>query len=336
MSSARSRSLSDSNALTLLLDLMSAEKGAAPNTLQAYERDLEDLSHFLSRRNSSFEHCTPNDLEAYHIDLSDRDMAASSIARKISAIRQLFRFLYRDGHRTDDPSTGLQPPRRSRPLPKSLTVQEVDRLIEAARFNASLEGPTPKRQIRAMRLYVLLELLYATGLRVSELVSLPASAAHQDGHFLLVVGKGSKERLVPLSDRAKQAMQDYQTMQLSLEKSAKSIKGATGKAWLFPASSQTGHYTRQAFARELKSVAINVGLEAEAVSPHVLRHAFASHLLQNGANLRAIQKLLGHSDISTTQIYTHIMDERLIELVEHHHPLSDKFMGQKTTKPSKK
>ena len=172
-----------------------------------------------------------------------------------------------------------------------------------------------------MRLYVLLELLYATGLRVSELVTLPASAAHMDGQFISIVGKGSKERLVPLSERAKIAMRDYRAM---LKKTGMP-NSSSAQPWLFPSSGKEGHYTRQAFARELKALAGDVGLNASAVSPHVLRHAFASHLLQNGANLRAVQKLLGHSDISTTQIYTHILDERLMELVEHHHPLSDQF-----------
>ena len=313
--------INNRQAIHLFLDAMSAERGASPNTLDAYERDLDDLDSALSHRKARFETCDTEMLRKYLADLADRDLAASTVARKISAIRQLFGFLYRDGFRTDDPSTPLKAPKRNRPLPKILTIQEVDRLIEAARFNASLDGPTPKRQIRAMRLYVLLELLYATGLRVSELVSLPASAAHQDGQFLAVIGKGSKERLVPLTDRAKEAMRDYRTMLADTGGS----NSARARQWLFPSSGEDGHYTRQAFARELKSLADDVGLNAASVSPHVLRHAFASHLLQNGANLRAVQKLLGHSDISTTQIYTHILDEKLIELVEQHHPLSETF-----------
>ena len=317
--------LANHQAIHLFLDSMSAEKGASQNTLDAYQRDLDDLSDYLNTQDISFEACLDEHLRAYLGDLAERDLAASSVARKISSIRQLFRFLYRDGFRPDDPSTMLKAPKRARPLPKILTVQEVDRLIEAARFNASLAGPTPKRQIRAMRLYVLLELLYATGLRVSELVTLPASAAHMDGHFLSVIGKGNKERLVPLSDRAKEAMRSYRAML----KTTGAPKNSSAQPWLFPSSSKEGHFTRQAFARELKAMAADVGLNAASVSPHVLRHAFASHLLQNGANLRAVQKLLGHSDISTTQIYTHIMDERLIELVENHHPLSAQFKTKK-------
>lgn len=320
-------SLSDSRAIHLFLDLQSAEKGASPNTLDAYRRDLEDLSAFLAHNKISLECVTSQNLRNFVADLSDRDLASTTIARKISAIRQFFRFLYADGFRKDDPATLLQAPKRNRSLPKILSVEEVDRLIEAARFNASLDGPTPKRQIRAMRLYVLLEVLYATGLRVTELVSLPASAAHQDGQFIGVVGKGDKERLVPLSDRAKSAMRGYREM---LQATTKPAKGSEkGETWLFPSFGKTGHYTRQAFARELKSLADDVGLDKDMVSPHVLRHAFASHLLQNGANLRAVQKLLGHSDISTTQIYTHILDERLIELVEQHHPLSEQFRNPK-------
>ena len=322
--------LSNRQAIHLFLDSMSAEKGASQNTLDAYQRDLDDLGDALAARNLRFEACVFEDLRAYLGELGERDLAASSIARKISAIRQLFRFLYRENFRDDDPASLLKAPKRNRPLPRILTVQEVDRLIEAARFNASLEGPTPKRQIRAMRLYVLLELLYATGMRVSELVGLPASAAHQDGQFLSIIGKGSKERLVPLSDRAKAAMLNYRTM-LAESTGKASLKE---QAWLFPSFGESGHYTRQAFARELKALADDVGLDANGVSPHVLRHAFASHLLQNGANLRAVQKLLGHSDISTTQIYTHILDERLIELVEQHHPLSSQFAGKKIKKTS--
>ena len=324
--------LSNRQAIHLFLDALSAEKGAAGNTLEAYERDLDDLDMVLGAEGLHFETCGTDALRAYLTELAKRDLAASSVARKISAIRQLFRFLYRDGYRSDDPSTQLKAPRRNRPLPKILTVQEVDRLIEAARFNASFVGPTPKRQVRAMRLYVLLEVLYATGLRVSELVSLPASAAHQDGQFLSIVGKGSKERLVPLSDRAKAAMVDYRALLAATSKAKGAAKAAKGglsqQGWLFPSSGQSGHYTRQAFGRELKALAQDVGLDGALVSPHVLRHAFASHLLQNGANLRAVQKLLGHSDISTTQIYTHILDERLIELVENHHPLSAKHAAK--------
>ena len=313
--------LSNVRAIDLFLDSLSAEKGASINTLEAYRRDLDDLDAHLSRQKLRFEQCDQEALRRFVRTLSDQDFASSTLARKISSIRQLFRFLYRDGFRKDDPATTLKAPKRQRPLPKILTEQEVDRLIEAARFNASLEGPTPKRQIRALRLYVLLEVLYATGLRVSELVSLPASAAHQDGDFLSVIGKGDKERLVPLSERAKDAMLDYRSL-LTREATRNQQRN---KQWLFPSSGQSGHFTRQAFGRDLKALADDVGLEAASVSPHVLRHAFASHLLQNGANLRAVQKLLGHSDISTTQIYTHILDERLIELVENHHPLSDQL-----------
>lgn len=319
--------LSDPRAIHLFLDLQSAEKGASPNTLDAYQRDLEDLSEFLTRKQLTLVTAKKGNLRAFVIDLSDRDLATTTVARKISAIRQFFKFLYADGFRQDDPASLLQAPKRKAGLPKVLSIEEVDRLIEAARFNASLEGPTPKRQIRAMRLYVLLEVLYATGLRVTELVSLPASAAHQDGQFISVIGKGEKERLVPLSDKAKQAMREYRHMVSETAPKKGSIEQIT---WLFPSFGKSGHYTRQAFARELKSLADDVGLDKNSVSPHVLRHAFASHLLQNGANLRAVQKLLGHSDISTTQIYTHILDERLIELVEQHHPLSEQFRNTKS------
>lgn len=313
----------DARYISLYLDMLSAERGAAQNTLEAYQRDLEDLSDYISQQRSTIEQADTDLLRSFMSDLGAKGVAPSTAARKLSSLRQLFGFLYREGLRPDDPTTSLQAPKRTRPLPKILSVAEIDRLIEAARFNASLEGPTPKRQIRALRLYVLLEVLYATGLRVSELVSLPASAAHQDGQFLSVTGKGNKERLVPLSDRAKDAMITYRAMIAS--QNQQKGKGAQNQhAWLFPSSGKSGHYTRQAFARELKSLADDVALDASSVSPHVLRHAFASHLLQNGANLRMLQKLLGHADISTTQIYTHILDEKLRELVEQHHPLAQK------------
>ncbi|MCV6546820.1 MAG: site-specific tyrosine recombinase XerD [Cohaesibacter sp.] len=314
----------DARLIRLYLDMLSAERGAALNTLEAYQRDLEDLSDFLGQQNSSFETASAGHLRDFLVDLQNRGIAPSSAARKLSSLRQIFRFLYREGLRQDDPSTTLQAPKRNRPLPKILSIEEVDRLIEAARFNASFEGPTPKRQLRALRLYVLLEVLYATGLRVSELVSLPASAAHLDGQFLSVIGKGNKERLVPLSDRAKDAMIHYQAM----IKAQNQPKGSISKTdWLFPSFGKSGHYTRQAFGRELKSLADDVGLQAKSVSPHVLRHAFASHLLQNGANLRMVQKMLGHADISTTQIYTHILDEKLRQLVQEHHPLAKQALG---------
>jgi integrase/recombinase XerD len=240
-------------------------------------------------------------------------LQASSVARKLSAIRQLYRFLYSERHRGDDPAAILEGPRRGRPLPKVLSIADVDRLIVAARNNA--QGAEGNEAIRAARLHCLLELLYATGMRVSELVALPASAARRDQRMLMVRGKGGKERLVPLNDPARQAMADYRAQ-------LKDSKAAESK-WLFPSFGESGHLTRQHFGRDLKTLAAQCGLRSDTVSPHVLRHAFASHLLQNGADLRVVQTLLGHSDISTTQIYTHILEERLKTMVRDLHPLAD-------------
>jgi integrase/recombinase XerD len=237
----------------------------------------------------------------------------------LSAIRQLYRFLYAEGHRTDDPAAVLEGPKRGRPLPKVLSVREVDALLAAVRTDT--EQPISQR-LRAARMTCLIEVLYATGLRVSELVALPASAARRDERMLIVRGKGNKERLVPLNDAAKRAMRGYLALREEATAATK-MKKAQSK-WLFPSFGESGHLTRQHFARDLKSLAAAAGLKPRQVSPHVLRHAFASHLLQNGADLRSVQTLLGHSDIATTQIYTHVLQDRLKSLVRDLHPLADR------------
>jgi integrase/recombinase XerD len=236
------------------------------------------------------------------------------VARRISSIRQLFRFLYAERHRTDDPAAVLEGPKRSRPLPKVLSIADVDTLLNGARAAMDDARASAAQRLRAARLLCLLEVVYATGLRVSELVALPASAAKRDQAMLVVRGKGGKERLVPFNDAAKRAMADYLTMREDTTREAK---------WLFPSFGESGHITRQHFARELKVLAASCGIDAEKISPHVLRHAFASHLLHNGADLRVVQTLLGHADISTTQIYTHVLEERLKSLVRDLHPLTD-------------
>jgi integrase/recombinase XerD len=291
------------------LEMLSAERGAAANTLEAYRRDLGDFAEFLGGR--PLEQAEPEDLRAYLADLVKRGFARSSQARRLSSLRQFYRFLYAEGVRGDDPSSGLEAPKRGRPLPKVLSVADVGRLLETAR-QAVERASGPQARARAARLYCLLEVLYATGLRVSELVGLKRTAARHENRFLAVRGKGGRERLVPLNDAAKASMR------LHLE-ARKAVAGESSP-WLFPAFSESGHLTRQAFARELKALAAAAGLVR--ISPHVLRHAFASHLLQNGADLRAVQQLLGHADISTTQIYTHVLDERLKALVERH-PLAE-------------
>lgn len=305
----------DGELIALFLDMLAAERGAGANTLDAYRRDLDDLSDHLAARGASLARAGTEDLRGYLAELGSRGFAATTVARRLSAIRHLYRFLYAEGRRSDDPAAVLEGPRRSRALPKVVSVGDVDRLLAQAKAGMSPEHPLPQR-LRAARLACLLEVLYATGLRVSELVTLPVSAARRDARMLIVRGKGGKERLVPLHQGAKQAMTDYLAL---LDESG---RGRPSK-WLFPSFGESGHLTRQHFARELKDLAAAAGLPAARISPHVLRHAFASHLLHNGADLRVVQTLLGHADISTTQIYTHVIEERLKSLVRDLHPLAE-------------
>jgi integrase/recombinase XerD len=242
------------------------------------------------------------------------------VARRLSAMRHLFRFLLNERIRSDDPAAILSGPKRGRGLPKVLSIADVDRMLTRAKELASAET-SPAQRLRAMRLYCLLEVLYATGLRVSELVALPRSAARNDARMIVVRGKGGKERLVPLNDASRQAMADF-LVATDAQQSAKKKNAAPSK-WLFPSFGESGHLTRQHFARDLKELAAAAGLSPRLVSPHVLRHAFASHLLHNGADLRIVQTLLGHTDISTTQIYTHVVEERLKSLVRDLHPLAE-------------
>ena len=298
----------------LFLDMLAAERGAGANTLDAYRRDLADLAAFLGTQGHGFANATTQALRDYLADLADRGFKSTSVARKLSATRQLFRFLYAEGHRGDDPAAVLAGPRRGLTIPKVLTVAEVDHLLATARAAVD-EAEQLGAKLRAMRLMCLLEVVYATGLRVSELVALPAAAARKDQRMLVIRGKGGRERLVPLNDAARESMAAYLAM--LPEESAKS-------KWLFPSFGDSGHLTRQHFARDLKALAARAGIAAARISPHVLRHAFASHLLHNGADLRIVQTLLGHADISTTQIYTHVLEDRLKSLVRDLHPLSEK------------
>jgi integrase/recombinase XerD len=305
---------SDDRLIELYLDMLAAERGAQENTLCAYQRDLEDFAAHLTAAGSGIAAAGTADLRAYLGALGRRGLRTSTVARRLSAIRQLYRFLYAEGRRRDDPAAVLEGPRRMRPLPKTLSLAEVDRLLGVA---ATVHpAASPRQRLRAARLSCLLETLYATGLRVSELVALPMVAARRDARVIVVRGKGQKERLVPLNDAAKHAMADY------LELAAQFVPSGQSK-WLFPSFGGAGHITRQHFARELKALAAAAGLRAEQLSPHVLRHAFASHLLHNGADLRVVQTLLGHADISTTQIYTHVLEERLKSLVRDLHPLAE-------------
>ena len=316
---------SDSHLIALFLDMLAAEQGAGTNTLQAYRRDLEDFSDFLARRGTRLGLAQTQSLRDYLADLDARGFAAASVARRLSAMRHLFRFLLNEQIRSDDPAAILSGPKRGRPLPKVLSIAEVDRLLAHAKEHANPLAVAPDGsalpRLRALRLYCLLEVLYATGLRVSELVALPRSAARRDTQMIVVRGKGDKERLVPLNAASRQAMADY--LSALDPPRPRQPKAIAASKWLFPSFGASGHLTRQHFARDLKELAASAGLAPRLVSPHVLRHAFASHLLHNGADLRIVQTLLGHSDISTTQIYTHVVEERLKSLVRDLHPLGE-------------
>ncbi|MFC0244673.1 site-specific tyrosine recombinase XerD [Falsochrobactrum ovis] len=302
-------------AIENFLEMMSAERGAAQNTLDSYRRDLEACAELVAKRGVELPQSSTQDIRQTLDTMAAQGFAATSQARRLSALKQFFRFLYTEGIRQDDPTSVIDAPKKQKPLPKILSVENVSRLLDRAALEAN-EASEPIEQIKALRLHALLETLYATGLRVSELVGLPRSVVRTDDRFLIVRGKGAKERMVPLSLKAREALQGFLALRDELP-------GYDENPWLFPAFSETGHLARQVFARELKALAVRSGLSASSVSPHVLRHAFASHLLQNGADLRTVQQLLGHADISTTQIYTHVLEERLHKLVSEHHPLAD-------------
>jgi integrase/recombinase XerD len=297
------------------LEMMSAERGASDNTLASYRRDLDDAAEHMAGLPGGLAAATSSDIRAYLNDIAERGFAPTSQARKLSALRQFFKFLYGEGLRADDPTGTLDAPKKGRPLPKSMSEADTGRLLDRAAEEAR-DASQDAARVAAKRLHALVEVLYATGLRVSELVSLPVGVAQRDERFFVVRGKGGKERMVPLSEAARTAMRGWMAERETVPRFSES-------PWLFPASSESGHLPRQVFARELKGLAARTGIATAKVSPHVLRHAFASHLLQNGADLRAVQQLLGHSDISTTQVYTHVLEERLMRLVQDHHPLAD-------------
>lgn len=284
------------------LEMMTAERGAATNTVESYQRDLLDTAGFLASKKTSLLGAEKKHLEAYTANLSKRGMAPGTVARKLSSLRQFYHFLFTENIRKDDPAAALDTPKQKRSLPKSLTQADIETLISRA------------REEEDVRLTAMLEILYASGLRVSELVTLPASALRtamgKDVPFLVIQGKGGKERVVPLHATATEAARAYIATQQS------------ESAWLFPSRGKEGHITRQRFGQLLKGLALRAGLDPELISPHTLRHSFASHLLSGGADLRVIQELLGHSDISTTQIYTRVEQERLNALVHTHHPLA--------------
>ena len=305
------------------LDMLTTERGAAHNTRQAYYRDLADVSLFL-RKNMSVELdvATTDQLKSYIKDLSEKThvkgersgkIASRTIARRLSALRQYYRFMISEGKRAEDPTALIESPKQTRTLPKTLSEDEVDRLIQTAG-----ERGTPE----SVRLVALLEILYATGLRVSELVGMPLSAMGDANQFIMVSGKAGRERMVPLSDGAQAAVKNYMAVRNSFFGGGEAAVARQEK-WMFPSrTSDTGHLTRQRFAQLLKDLARAAKVDEDRVSPHVLRHAFATHLLSNGADLRSVQQMLGHADIATTQVYTHIIDEQASKTVEDKHPLS--------------
>ena len=303
--------------IELFLEMIAAERGAAVNTLDAYRRDLVAYGAGLKARGRGPLDAATDDLRAYLATLEATGFKPTSAARKLSAIRQFHRFLVAEGQRADDPAQILEGPRQGLRLPKILSVKEVDRLLGIAKEGLDIEARPAGERLRAARMNALLELLYATGLRVTELVSLPRHALRGRDPLIAIKGKGGRERLVVVSEPARQAVELYRAVLKQRH------PGATEGPWLFPADSDAGHLTRQAFARDLKMVAAAAGIATHRVSPHVLRHAFASHLLQNGADLRIVQELLGHADIATTQIYTHVLDERMKAMVRDLHPMGD-------------
>jgi len=297
--------------IPVFLDMMMVERGAAANTLESYERDLSAFAGFMVIRKRAPEDADATHIRAYIKSLSESGLAASTVARQVSAIRQFFRFLFSDNIRTDDPTSTISSPRLGRTLPKYLSEDEVMTLLDTARDHPGGEG---------LRLLALLEILYATGLRVTELVGMPLGALSRDERFLLVRGKGGKERMVPLSEPAQDAVADYMAVREDYLPKKHSTNGAHLK--MFPSHGKDGFLTRARFGQMLKELAMEAGIDHRRVSPHVLRHSFASHLLAHGADLRALQQMLGHSDISTTQIYTHVLDEGLKALVNEAHPLA--------------
>ena len=287
--------------------MLVAERGAAANTVQAYRRDLDDYLGFLGQFEITPNRAVIKDVRDFVSSLSQRNLASSTSARRLSAVRQFHRFLYAEGLCEADPSTGVDSPRRGRLLPKILTEDDVRQLLDESHF-----GDKPED----MRLRALLELLYATGMRVSELIALPMAATRQDKEYLLIRGKGDKERIVPLTPGARETLKCYESVRERV------FAGGNLSRWLFPSRGPEHHLTRQRFGQMLKNHAEKCGIDRRCISPHVIRHAFASHLLAHGADLRVLQQMLGHADISTTQIYTHVLDERMRHLVEDAHPLA--------------
>ena len=297
--------------LEAFLEMLVAERGASSNTLDAYRRDLLGFLYHAGELGKDFLTVDTDALRHYMRAQAKAGMSARTSARRLSALRQLFQFLFAEGYRSDNPALPIDRPKQRQPLPNFLSEDEVDRLLAAAAARSGCDR---------LRMMVLLEILYATGLRVSELVGLPSSAIGRDGKTLIVRGKGGKERMLPLTEPALDALAGYLAVREHFMPAK--VKGRGASPWLFPSRSRQGHLTRVRFGQMLKELAASAGIEANRVSPHVLRHSFASHLLAHGADLRSLQQLLGHADIGTTQIYTHVLDARLAALVQQAHPLA--------------
>ncbi|WP_010141772.1 tyrosine recombinase [Oceanicola sp. S124] len=304
----------DHDWISAFLEAQAAEAGAAENTLLAYGRDLKDAAEWLAGEGKAFATAERPEIEAYLVHCDDQGLSRATRARRLSALRQLYRFAFEEGWRPENPAIQIRGPGRAKSLPKTLSMEEVDALLRAA-------GEVGRGGGDRLRNICLMELLYATGMRVSELVSLPVAATRGDPQMLLILGKGGKERMVPLSDPARAALQDWLAVRDAAQTEVR-MKGGSESRYLFPSRSAGGHLTRHRFYALIKEVALSAGVPPAKVTPHRLRHAFATHLLENGADLRAIQALLGHADLATTEIYTHVLDARLRELVEDHHPLS--------------
>lgn len=305
--------MNDLGRVSTFLEAQAAEQGAAVNTRLAYARDLKDFVQWLSRRDVSLLAAGRGDIERYLVSCDAQGLSRATRARRLSAVRQFFRFAFEEGWRPDNPAIRIKGPGRDARLPKTLTVGEVDRLIEAAYRHG--------RDSERARNVCLLEVLYATGMRVSELVGLPVAAARGNPQVLLVRGKGDKERIVPLSASARDAVAAW----LAVRDAAQEKAAGSGRApsrFLFPSTGKSGHLTRHRFYLLIKELAAAAGIPPSKVTPHTVRHAFATHLLANGADLRVIQTLLGHADVSTTEIYTHVLEERLSHLVLENHPLA--------------
>ena len=319
------RALDDLALKEAFLEMMLVERGVSPRTIRNYGRDLDRVKTFLGKRGQSLATASDDDIRAYLRQLAGAGIARATQALCVSALRQFYLFLLSEKVRQDNPMETIDRPKTNRPLPKVLNADEVVTLLDMA---AQAPDPdNPKSVAKTLRMTCLMEILYASGLRVSELVSLPRNAIRKGQAFLTVIGKGDKERMVPLSDKAVEAAQHWLSEGWALTLPEEDGNSPARK-WLFPSRGKTGHLTTARFAQLLKELAVQAGIDPQRISPHVLRHAFATHLLEGGADLRAVQQMLGHADITTTQIYTHVQQERLQKLVLENHPLAGKKAGK--------